>query len=98
LMVGVLLSAPPRGALESAMAKLGAYSYSIYLWHMPVCIWGLAFVESALGEACGFGIRAAVYLLGSLGLGVLMARMLELPVLRLRDRWFPSRSRGALPA
>jgi peptidoglycan/LPS O-acetylase OafA/YrhL len=98
LMVGVLLSAPPRGALETAMAKLGAYSYSIYLWHMPVCIWGLAFVESELGPACGFGTLAAVYLLGSLAVGVLMARMLELPMLRLRDRWFPSRSRGALPA
>ncbi len=36
---------------------------------------------------------AAIYLVSSIGVGIGMALLVEFPVLRLRDRWFPSRSR-----
>lgn len=33
-----------------------------------------------------------IYLVGSLVAGVAMAKVVEMPALKLRDRWFPSRS------
>jgi peptidoglycan/LPS O-acetylase OafA/YrhL len=96
ILTGVLLSELPRSRIIAALGLLGAYSYSIYLWHMPVATWGVPLVESALGRQFGFGTRAALYVFGSLAVGVVMARLIEYPALRLRDRWFPSRSKGAL--
>jgi hypothetical protein len=40
-------------------------------------------------------IRSAIYLLGAFVVGIAMAKLIELPVLRIRDRWFPSRSAAA---
>jgi peptidoglycan/LPS O-acetylase OafA/YrhL len=72
-------------------AFLGASSYSIYLWH--------AFAQRAaehLTGRLGFSPESpqtfAVYLVGSLAGGVLMARLVEVPVLALRDRWLATRS------
>jgi peptidoglycan/LPS O-acetylase OafA/YrhL len=92
LLVGVLLSAPPRNRFARWGAGLGAYSYSIYLWHPPLIYWGIPSLEHMLGTPLGFGMREAVYLGGSLAVGVMMAKLVEIPALRLRDRWFPSRS------
>jgi hypothetical protein len=44
------------------------------------------FLESLSPQ--GFGVRTAVYLIGSLALGVVMARIV--------DRWFPSRTTGPI--
>lgn len=97
LLVGVLLSQVPAGRIVRTLAVLGGYSYSIYLWHMPVGAWGGRLME--LGGAGGdhlFVARMAVYLLGSLALGVLMAKLVEVPALRLRNRWFPAGEQRAL--
>jgi peptidoglycan/LPS O-acetylase OafA/YrhL len=96
LMVGVLLSKPPHGRLAQWGAGLGAYSYSIYLWHPALTYWGIPFLERKLGTTLGFGVHEAVYLVGSLAGGVLMAKLVEIPALRLRDRWFPARSTASL--
>ncbi len=96
LLVGILLCNFPRSRLVVFMATLGAYSYSIYLWHMPVNDWGVKLVERACGVSLGFGVRAAVYLIGSLAIGVVMAKILEMPALRLRDRLFPPNTAGAI--
>jgi len=68
--------------LGPALAYVGFYSYSIYLWHLPL----LAVVRN------GFGDRApgvALFYAGSIVLGVLVAKLVELPALRLRERWVP---------
>lgn len=92
LLVGVLLARAPRSRLVLWLAAIGTYSYSIYLWHMPMIQWLIPLLERTLGAELGFGVRVGLYVAGSIALGVVMARLIEVPTLRLRDRWFPPRS------
>ncbi len=96
MLVGILLSGIPDGHAAGSLATLGKYSYSIYLWHMFVLIWGIPLVQGALDAELDAGIRLAMYFVGSLALGIAMAKVVEVPALRIRDRWFPSRSPGAV--
>jgi peptidoglycan/LPS O-acetylase OafA/YrhL len=80
------------GWLTSGFAIIGLNSYSIYLWHFPVLVVGVPVAARLAGRELGAGGEAAVYGLGSIGVGIVMAKLVEWPVLRLRDRWFPSRS------
>jgi peptidoglycan/LPS O-acetylase OafA/YrhL len=73
-------------------ARIGSYSYSIYLWHMPVLVWAIPGMELALGFQFSFLPRLVTYVTVSVIFGVGIARLVEMRVLRLRDRWFPSRS------
>ena len=80
---------PPAPA--AVLAWIGKYSYSIYLWHLPVrvaLIWLAARGLVVADGLFGFGI----YLLLSLAVGIGLARVVEMPGLMLRDRWFPSRT------
>jgi peptidoglycan/LPS O-acetylase OafA/YrhL len=96
MLVGILLSEIPDGHVTRALATVGSYSYSIYLWHMFVVVWGLPLIEGAIDAELAPGTRLATYLAVSFVLGMAMARVVELPALRVRDRWFPSRSPGAV--
>lgn len=77
--------------IGTACAFVGTYSYSIYLWHGPFH----AFAPGVLRRL--FQIRFDslqefwFYLVGSIVFGILMATLIEFPVLRLRDRLYPSR-------
>jgi len=73
----------------SAAAFVGMYSYSIYLWHGPVGAWLPGLVRRATGFPTGRSGRFAVYFVGSLVIGTVMSKLVEYPVLRLRDRIFP---------
>ena len=84
MVLAAVLTLPrvlPR-PLEPALAFVGFYSYSVYLWHLPF----LAVVRSAFGGQRG---RRGPLLRGLDRRGVLMARLVELPALRLRERWIP---------
>lgn len=96
LTVGVLLCHPPRTALLRFLGKLGAYSYSIYLWHGPMKIWGLHTIQRLIGSPLGYGAENLLFFVGSLTLGVIMAKSVEIPVLRLRNQLFPRQSSGPL--
>ena len=76
------------------MATLGKHSYSIYLWHMFVLAWGIPLVEGVFDVDLDAGTRLAMYFVGSFGFGIAMAKAVEVPALRIRDRWFASRSPG----
>jgi len=92
LLLLAALGLSGSGRMVRGFAWIGAHSYSIYLWHIPVRI-----ASDRLLAAAPAALQFTVYLLGSLVLGVVMGKLVETPVLRLRDRWFPSRSAGTPP-
>ena len=63
------------------IARIGVYSYSIYLWHLVV---------GAFIPQMGFW-RFVLYIGLSIGTGAFASNAVEFGALRLRDRWFPSR-------
>ncbi len=89
LMVGVLLCNIPKNWLTISFATLGTFSYSIYLWHMALMYWAIPQLKE-LGIS--WQVRTAIYMMGAFVIGIAMAKLLELPALRIRDRMFPSRS------
>jgi peptidoglycan/LPS O-acetylase OafA/YrhL len=96
VMMGVLACEIPRNRVTLALAGVGTYSYSIYLWHMAFS----RFAVPRLEGATSWQTRNVLHVVAALAIGVLMAKLVELPTLRLRDRWYPSRvdERGAAPA
>jgi len=93
ILIGVLLSKPPENGAAVVLGSIGMYSYSIYLWHLAVSEYGLPAVEKMISLKFGFAAWITVYLLASMLVGILMAKLVEMPSLRLRDRWFPARAR-----
>ena len=76
------------------LAFLGIHSYSIYLWHMPVRFFGLGWVPRGASPF----VQAGAYLVLSIVVGIVAARIIEAPFLALRDRLFPTRSKSPLIA
>jgi peptidoglycan/LPS O-acetylase OafA/YrhL len=85
--LGRAMGSRPAGVL----AWVGLWSYSIYLWHVELSV-----LVGALAGRAGSGVPrdvwVAMYLAASVGLGVVMGRLIERPFLALRDRLFPSRT------
>ena len=75
--------------LARGLAAIGAYSYSIYLWHLPVRFWLVAELEKHTGIQ-NWGFYAIVYYGGSIAVGIAFAKLIEYPVLRFRDRVLPT--------
>jgi peptidoglycan/LPS O-acetylase OafA/YrhL len=98
MLVIVSVTAPAvRSRALSILPAIGFYSYSIYLWHMPVIKWFLPWLRGAVGPL-PFLVEQIVYVVGAIALGVGMARVVEVPALKLRDRLFPARVEGAIGA
>ena len=82
------------GVLCRSLAWIGTYSYSIYVWHAVVVNWiGPRLYEHAAQIHDHLPWIVSVVL--SLTLGITMAHIVEFPVLRFRDRLFPSPDRQA---
>jgi peptidoglycan/LPS O-acetylase OafA/YrhL len=71
---------PSKNPALKATAWVGTYSYSIYVWHVATSVIFQRFQFSSM----------IAYLACAVGSGTVMAKIIELPALRLRDRWFPS--------
>jgi peptidoglycan/LPS O-acetylase OafA/YrhL len=87
MMVGLLMCQVPRNRVTEALAALGTHSYSIYLWHMALMYWAIP----GLRDSVSWELRTLLYVVGAFVIGISMAKLLEAPLLRLRDRKHPSR-------
>jgi len=96
-LVGVLVAADvPSWRVLRAVGYVGSHSYSIYLWHLPVLLVGVPYLVGYVTGPLHYPQLLVVYLGGSLLVGIGMANVIELPVLRLRSRLFPARGRSAV--
>ncbi|HEX4002185.1 MAG TPA: acyltransferase [Candidatus Acidoferrales bacterium] len=78
-------------AVGTGLAMVGMYSYSIYLWQGPGGAWLPGLLKRMFHVSFRGNARFAVYVVGSLVIGITMSKIVEYPVLRLRDRIFPPR-------
>src|ERR1700738_1490032 len=78
-------------AIGSAAATVGMHSFSIYLWHGPAGAWFPGLVRRIL-HISSFSVneRFVVFAIGSLVIGITMSKIVEYPILRLRDKLFPA--------
>lgn len=77
---------------ERVLAWLGRNSYGIYLWHMAVALWGVGKLQTLLNVNFPYAVEVVIYFAASILLGAAATWWVEQPLLRLRDRYFPSRS------
>lgn len=90
--VGRMLTGRPAAALWA----VGVFSYSIYLWQYDL---GLLPVHNHLlphlpqrPDALYWLLATGAYFACAIGAGAIMAKLIELPVIALRDRLFPARA------
>jgi peptidoglycan/LPS O-acetylase OafA/YrhL len=102
MMLAALNISLPREGLAgracSSVAFLGSHSYSVYLWHTAVFVFGMILVQKLLGDQLNYYLLFIAYLAGSFGFGVIMAKAVEIPFLRIRDRLFPSAATPKAPS
>jgi peptidoglycan/LPS O-acetylase OafA/YrhL len=91
IVVALVFHGIGRSLPVRLVAWIGSSSYSIYLWHLAVRFW-IWRGAAAFGSPASALHVFALYAVGSVLLGALMAWLIEMPVLRLRDRLVPSRS------
>jgi peptidoglycan/LPS O-acetylase OafA/YrhL len=82
--------AQPCAILGNVCASIGMYSYSIYLWHGPVRSWGFTFIQKILHFRLALLPGFVIYLSASLLVGILFSRLVEYPILKVRDRILPA--------
>ena len=78
-----------RGLLSRAIIWIGTYSYSIYLWHLLIRRPVLKLAMHFSGWLEGLILFAGSYLV-AIALGVVMAKLIEWPALRLREKLIPA--------
>lgn len=92
LLTGVLMCRIPASGVTTPLARLGAHSYSIYLWHMALMYWLIPTTRSVLS----WEARMAIHVAGALAIGLVMAKVVEAPMLRMRDRGLSVRTSDGL--
>jgi peptidoglycan/LPS O-acetylase OafA/YrhL len=87
------------GKISAMLAWVGANSYAIYVWHVT----GIGMMEKTVGKLLRNHIQnqnvqwillSLVIILFCITVGAFVTKLIETPVLNLRNRWFPSRGRA----
>ena len=106
LMLVAIFSKPNESKLGRAMssrigrgvAYIGYYSYTIYLWHMIFAVSPMVrvakHVPKAVPEVISWLALTAVYLAISVFVGVIGSKIVDTPMLAIRDRLYPARSKA----
>ncbi len=105
LLVGGTFSWMEGTLAATCMARIGTWSYNVYLWHFFMAALNLAFFAacnralagSGLSEHPRFLLQTLLYLGYSLAVGAAATRWIERPLLRLRERLVPPRPALAVP-
>ncbi len=79
-----------RSALYRLIAWIGVYSYGIYLWHVAVIAPSMA-MGGHLPRWLLPWWTAVIPVAAGIGLGAFSTKVIELPALKLRDRFYPRR-------
>ncbi len=87
LLLALLKSDFGESKILRVFAGIGKYSYSIYLWNLPTHFWLEKFTNLA---AENWFLYALIYWIATLVLGIGTAKLIEYPILRLRDKLLPS--------
>lgn len=87
LLLALLKSDFGGNKILRAAARTGKYSYSIYLWNLPTHVWLVKYTNLA---AENWFFYAFVYWTATLIVGIGTAKLVEYPVLKLRDKIMPS--------
>jgi peptidoglycan/LPS O-acetylase OafA/YrhL len=65
---------------------VGYYSYTVYLWHIPaealISKYNLYYTVPTFPLFC-------IYLCSCVGIGFVFAKLVEIPMLKIRERYFP---------
>ena len=95
LVLGALRLQKTSSRFLRLLGAFGASSYSIYLWHEPINAWFAAgILDSHPGDPGAYWLYLPVCVFGALFVGYAMAFVIETPVLKLRDRFYPSHARS----
>lgn len=74
------------------LAWLGKYSYAVYLWHMMI-LWAIKpFTGTSSATPTLFLAKEAFVLVLIWASGIALTKLIEAPMLRVRDRLFPSKA------
>jgi len=82
---------PLGRSLWKAFARIGFYSYSIYLWHTIIVI-------SFMNHPGLSAIKFWLYVPTTIVVGIAMAHLVEMPYLALREKLFPASHDGPRPS
>lgn len=78
-----------------AIIFVGAYSYTIYLWHItPARLWVAQNLLVSFTDTQRWILLTLLHLGISIFLGWLASRLIEMPLLHVRDRLFPAKARA----
>jgi len=93
LLVWAVSATESKRFFSRGIESIGVYSYGIYLWHWHLAITLVALVPFTSSWNMPAGVRwlliTSVYVFVAVMLGRLMDKIVGLPALRFRDRWFP---------
>lgn len=87
LLLAMLYSNFKLNFFLQTLARFGKYSYSVYLWNLPAHFWLAKYTNLAVEN---WFFYALIYWTGTLALGIGTAKLVEYPILRLRDKIFPA--------
>lgn len=79
-----------RVPLFKQIGKLGTYSYSAYLWHGPFVVLGMSYFRTRFASIWNNWVDLLVCFTCTWILGIVTARIVEMPVLRLREHYCPA--------
>jgi peptidoglycan/LPS O-acetylase OafA/YrhL len=81
----MLIETKPHGLWAKVFSTIGFYSYSIYVWHAPI----EKLCYSVRIPTNLYFLQVAAYCIASVVGGIALAKVIEEPFLKLRDRHFP---------